>query len=230
MHKKEKGHLWLPIFFPKEKVRGDRVTFWLPLHEWHNNSSHAMTDSELLDGIQKGDDKALSVLYKTHYKVASHFVVQNGGADEDAKEVYQEAVILLYEKAVSGHLVLTCKISTYLYAVCRRLWLRKLAARQHSVGQVEEWEEVILGDDLFEDRKEEHLQAMDASLRLLGEPCRHVIESYYFHHQSMRQICEKMGYANEETAKNQKYKCLIRLKKLFFGITQSNDTTYGALC
>ena len=181
-----------------------------------------MTDSELLAGIQTGNDQALAMLYKLHFKMASHFVLNNNGGEDDAKEVYQEAVIHFYEKVRDGGLQLTCKISTYLYSVCRRMWLRKLASKSLYVGQVEDFEEFIeWEEEETTNRKEESYQVMNASLALLGEPCRAVIEAYYLHHQSMKQIGEKMGYANEETAKNQKYKCLMRLKKLFFGLYQN---------
>jgi RNA polymerase sigma factor (sigma-70 family) len=182
-----------------------------------------MTDSELLAGIQNGNDQALVLLYKLHYKMVSHFVLNNNGGEEDAKEVYHEAIILFYEKVREGSLQLTCKISTYLYSVCRRMWLRKLAIKSHYVGQIEDFEAFIEWEGGASEGEEESYLAMDASLGLLGEPCRTVMEEYYLHHQSMKQICLKMGYANEETAKNQKYKCLMRLKKLFFGLYQTKE-------
>jgi predicted DNA-binding protein YlxM (UPF0122 family) len=43
-----------------------------------------------------------------------------------------------------------------------------------------------------------------------------ILEDYYLHKKSMQEIAEKFGYTNAENAKNQKYKCLMRLKKLFF--------------
>ena len=57
---------------------------------------------------------------------------------------------------------------------------------------------------------------MHESLGQLGEPCRTILEDFFIRDFSMQQITEKMGYTNTDNAKNQKYKCLIRLKKLFF--------------
>lgn len=175
-----------------------------------------MTDSELLTGIQQGQNGALAFLYKSHYKMILHFVLNNNGSEDEAKELYQEAIIFFYEKVKSKTLLLQCKISTYLYSVCRRMWLKKLAFKSHYSGSIEDFEAFIQIEERADDFVETDYKAMEASLALLGEPCRTVIVSYYVERQSMQQIGEKMGYANAETAKNQKYKCLMRLKKLFF--------------
>jgi len=57
---------------------------------------------------------------------------------------------------------------------------------------------------------------MGNAMQLLGEPCKTIIEDFYIHNRSMQQICENFGYTNSDNAKTQKYKCLQRLKKLFF--------------
>jgi RNA polymerase sigma factor (sigma-70 family) len=182
-----------------------------------------MTDSEILAGIQSGNDRALALLYKEHYKMVSHFVMGNSGTEDEAKDVYQEAVILFYEKVSARVLQLNCKISTYLYSVCRRIWLRKLAGKKNYSGQVEEFEEFIRIDEETEDYSEDDFKTMSASLGMLGEPCRGIIEDYYLQNKSMQQICDKFGYTNADNAKNQKYKCLMRLKKVFFGMYQGNN-------
>ena len=72
-------------------------------------------------------------------------------------------------------------------------------------------------DEMIEiEEKENRFTKMDTALRALGEPCRSIIEDFYIRDFSMENISEKFGYTNPENAKNQKYKCLQRLKKLFF--------------
>ena len=53
-------------------------------------------------------------------------------------------------------------------------------------------------------------------MHMLGEPCRTLLEDFYIKASSMQDITEKFGYTNADNAKNQKYKCLMRLKKMFF--------------
>ena len=57
---------------------------------------------------------------------------------------------------------------------------------------------------------------MDRALNSLGEPCKSLLEAFYMEKKSMDQIALIFGYTNADNAKNQKYKCLMRLKKLFF--------------
>ena len=57
---------------------------------------------------------------------------------------------------------------------------------------------------------------MDSAMKSLGEPCKSLLEAYYINKKHMVEIAEEFGYTNADNAKNQKYKCLMRLKKLFF--------------
>jgi hypothetical protein len=60
------------------------------------------------------------------------------------------------------------------------------------------------------------IEMMHEALLKIGEPCKSLLEAYYFNKQQMQEIAFQFGYTNADNAKNQKYKCLIRLKKLFF--------------
>ncbi len=181
------------------------------------------SEADILTAIKQGDDMALSVLYKEHFRSIQHFVLNNTGSEHDAKDIYQEAIIILYEKVTKGGLELTCKISTFLYSISRRLWLRKLAAKSNYTGKIEDFESFIPIPEEMNDFRESQFQAMNYSLIQLGEPCRTIIEDYYMHNLNMVQISEKFGYTNAENAKNQKYKCLNRLKKMFFNIYKEQD-------
>ena len=71
-----------------------------------------MTDQEIFEKICQGDEKALEVLYKKYYRMMTKLVISNSGTEEEAKDIYQEALVVFWQKAVSGKLVLTSKIST----------------------------------------------------------------------------------------------------------------------
>ena len=150
--------------------------------------------------------------------MAVHLVCANSGTEQEAKDVYQEAVIAFYEKVQQPQFSLTCRIKTYLYAVCRRLWLKRLWEKKRTNGSMHELETFSgIEDEMIEiEEKENRFAKMDTDLKALGEPCRSIIEDFYIRDFSMENISEKFGYTNPENAKNQKYKCLQRLKKLFF--------------
>ena len=91
-------------------------------------------DAQLIRAIQSGDERALSQLYRLHWPMVSHFVLQNSGTEDDARDVYQEGVMVFYEKVRENSLELSCQIKTYLYAVCRRLWLKRLTTKSRLHG------------------------------------------------------------------------------------------------
>jgi len=73
-----------------------------------------------------------------------------------------------------------------------------------------------------ENETEEHekinaeFEIMEKALNNLGEPCKSLLEAYYLQKQNMQTIAANFGYTNAANAKTQKYKCLMRLKKIFF--------------
>ncbi len=182
-----------------------------------------MTDDELLMGLADGSDDALTHLYRRYFPMVLHFVTNNSGSEDDAKDIYQEVLIVLYEKVRSGSLELQCQLKTYIYSVGRRLWLKQLAQRSRfmvrdvempasdelAVGQISE-------DLLDHEERDRQFDLMADSLDRLGEPCRTLLDDFYIQHLNMQEITEKFGYTNTDNAKTQKYKCLMRLKRLFF--------------
>ena len=157
-------------------------------------------------------------LYKMHFPMVLNLVCSNSGTEQEAKDIYQEAVIAFYERVQQEHFRLTCRIKTFLYAICRRLWLKRLAEKKRFHGNIEETETFLQIDEVMldMDEREKQFSQMSKALNGLGEPCRSIIEDYYLRDLSMEAIRDKFGYTNADNAKNQKYKCLQRLKKLFF--------------
>ncbi len=181
-------------------------------------------EQDLLKGLAQNDRKAIETIYKQNYNMVQTLIVNNSGSTEDAKDVFQEAVIILYEKALSGTFELNCLIRTYVYSVCKRLWLKRLHQMQRFTSEIDTLEETVAVDDELE-AHEQHsndFQLMDRAMQNLGEPCKSLLESYYLQKKSMVAIAEEFGYTNADNAKNQKYKCLMRLKKLFFDQHKTN--------
>src|SRR4249920_3662197 len=180
------------------------------------------TDSNeqvLLKGLAANDRKAIETIYRVHYSMIQTLVINNSGTSDDARDIFQEAIIVLYEKAKSGSFELHAQLKTYLYAVCRRLWLKKLARQQRFSGDLANAPETIATEEDIEiyEHRTEDFELMERALGNLGEPCKELLESYYLRKKNMSEIAKEFGYTNADNAKNQKYKCLMRLKKIFFG-------------
>ena len=167
-----------------------------------------------------------------------HWINGAGGDDADAADVFQEAMVVLFEKACSADFRLTCKIGTYVFAICKHLWYKKLAQQKKMPGSlvIDDDSGGLAGPSYQEDiqvheEREQHYAQLDLALDALGEPCRSLLQAYYHQEKSMQEIAADFGYTNSENAKNQKYKCLTRLKKIFFNakanelLDQCNPTT-----
>ncbi|MHA4895441.1 RNA polymerase sigma factor [Pedobacter sp. PWIIR3] len=181
-------------------------------------SSSVPTDREVVLGILNNSDDALNKLYIGYFPMVLQLILNNNGDEDDAKDVYQEGIIVLYNKIKSGDFELSSKLKTYIYSVCRRIWLKKLAQQSRKTNNIADFEDVISTDVDVEDheQKEEQFSKMQSALVHLGEPCKTIIQDFYINNLSMQDISEKFGYTNTDNAKTQKYKCLQRLKKLFF--------------
>ncbi|MDB5197511.1 MAG: sigma-70 family polymerase sigma factor, partial [Flaviaesturariibacter sp.] len=102
----------------------------------------------LLQGLAKNDRKAIETIYKENYNVVQALVVNNSGTTDDAKDIFQEALIVLYEKVKTGSFELNCQIKTYVYSVSRRLWLKRLMYQNRfSIGEADE-ETVAVEEDV----------------------------------------------------------------------------------
>ena len=167
-----------------------------------------MTDKEILERIGQGDEKVLEHLYSRHYRMMVKMIQQNNGTEEEAKDVYQEALLAFWQKAASRKLVLTSKISTYLYSVCQNLWRKELdKKRRYSDTEVDKEE--------FQDYEErERLRIVKESIEELGDVCKKILTYYYFDGMSMADISKKLDFSGTDTAKTKKYKCKKKLDAL----------------
>jgi len=179
------------------------------------------TDSEYLEGLRLSNDAVIRSIYKKHYPVIARMVLNNNGTEQEAKDVFQETVLVLYHHVKKADFTLSCALQTYLYSVARRLWLKQIT-KKSGLSKLDErfyeGEDVVDAKtdlEVYEER-DQNISRMNESMGQLGEPCKALLEDFYTRHLSMDEIAEKFGYTNADNAKNQKYKCLQRLKKIFF--------------
>lgn len=180
-------------------------------------------DEEIILGIQNGDNIAVQKLYKFYYPTVAKMILNNSGSAEEAQDIFQETVMVLYDKITKGNFELSSKLKTFLYAVSKRLWLKQLTRGEskYHIDSIDNHEDSLIAVDAIEEHEilEKNLVQMEEALSGLGEPCKTILHDFYILNKSMTEIGEKFGYTNADNAKTQKYKCLQRLKKIFFKST-----------
>lgn len=179
----------------------------------------------LLQRLAQNDRQAAETIYKQYYNMVQSLIINNNGSFDDAKDIFQEAVIVLYEKARSGTFELNCQLKTYLYSVCRRLWLKRLQQQQQYIPDINGIAETVPVEEEIEAYGQRNVEfhMMEKAMLHLGEPCRSLLEAFYLQKRNMTEIASHFGYTNADNAKNQKYKCLMRLRKLFFAEHKNNN-------
>lgn len=175
-------------------------------------------ERSLLEGLAREDKDCIERIYRENYNMVHTLVLNNSGSSDDAADIFQEAMIVLFEKSRSEAFELSCQLKTYIYSICRRLWLKRLQNSKRLYGTVESADDVVSVEEDLESHEKRHneFQIMENAMSKIGEPCKSLLEAYYLQKKQMQQIAADFGYTNADNAKTQKYKCLVRLKKLFF--------------
>lgn len=190
------------------------------------NQKYFYTDETLFDGLSNYDSHAIEEIYRLYQPMVLSWLVTRGGNEADAYDIFQEGLMVLFEKAQDKDFKLTSKLSTYLIAVCKRIWYKKTQQRDITSSFDEKLETdsnengIEFGqydDDIqLHLEKEADFEKLEEALDVLGNPCSQLLKAFYLENKTMQEIALQFDYTNAENAKTQKYKCLNRLKKIFF--------------
>lgn len=159
-------------------------------------------------------EATLTKLYRRTFPMVRRQVKQLGGTEQDAQDVFHDALVIFYEKAISGTLVLTAAASTYLVSISQNLWRQELSRRNRSAAvewseanaQLVEEPEVTLNDS-------QEAFSVLGYVEQLGEKCKSILLSFYYFQQPLEQIATAHHYSSVRSATVQKFKCLERLRK-----------------
>ena len=174
------------------------------------------SDDRLLDMMKKGDEEALVMLYKANKRMVSSYLLRNSGNENDAQDMLQEAVIVLWERVRSGRFEHSAKLSTFIYATVQNMWRRRLIKMKREIPSdvnddvLNSYVQSTL-DDLIE---EEQSRNIAAALVKMGEPCRTLLILFYWEEKSMEQIAKELKFANADTVKSKKYQCKKALESI----------------
>jgi RNA polymerase sigma factor (sigma-70 family) len=175
-----------------------------------------MEDKEVIELIRKGNHtRAFEKVYD-NFPVIRKMIISSGGTADDAKDIFQDSIIIFYRMVLKPDFILTSAIGTFVYSVSRKLWLKKIRDDGSKIFSLKE--EDIIADDIkdLEDQMEESERIALAGkvIETIGEPCRSILLLFYFEKSTMKEIANQLGYSNENTTKAQKYKCIERGKKI----------------
>jgi RNA polymerase sigma factor (sigma-70 family) len=135
-----------------------------------------------------------------------------GGEYEDAKDIFQDALVILYEKAVEGRLEIQSSTSAYIMGIAKHLWMRQQRQNSHLLTFSELEGTIGLPDDFCRQPEKPRLRLF-RFLAAAGRRCMEILEAFYYQHMPLPEIAEEFGFANTRSATVQKHKCLEKARE-----------------
>lgn len=174
----------------------------------------------IIQGIRTGNQEIFNELYEKEFPSLVKFILQNKGGIDDAKDVFQDALVIIIEKAQLGTLNFNFQLGNYIFGICRILWKNKLRLSKRRVllnlelvdGELSFYRDLNVSIAIKEeipDKYNKFLQAYDQ----LGDRCKKLLELFYYKRFSWSRIAMIAGYSDAASARNQKYKCLEMIRR-----------------
>jgi RNA polymerase sigma factor (sigma-70 family) len=170
----------------------------------------ALSNKEVLFGLKTNNNKILNCIYHQAYPGIRNFVLNNSGTEDDAKDVFSEAMIVLYKKARMDCLDLNCCFNTFLYSVCKNIWLSEIKKQRSRLNLIqshyEDASDIDYENDQFSDYQFDKSLLFHKYFKTLSHNCQALLQMIIDHY-SYEEICTILGIKNKENAISRRYKC-----------------------
>lgn len=173
-------------------------------------------DHKLIKAILSGkDDHVLEVLYNELYPKIEYLILRNGGDQEEAQDIFQDAVVILYKQVKEDKFDQQYQIAGFVYTVSRNLWINRAKRKNRNTELPEDDQATPLEGNVMDDMlSEERAQYIEHVLSKLDPKCKDLLIYSIFHNLSMKEISKLMNFNSEDVAKTKNYKCKKKLLKI----------------
>ncbi|WP_439483476.1 RNA polymerase sigma factor [Cyclobacterium plantarum] len=175
-------------------------------------------DQKYIDALLNNNQKLLDELYEKYSGKIKWMVLKNNGSEDDAADIFQEALITIYHKARRESFELTCPMDAFLYLICKKKWLNVLSKRKVS-GKVTITDEdrSIPGEDSFllaEESllQEERMILLKNKINEIGASCREILQLSWSG-KSMEEVAGLLDFSYGY-ARKKKSECMAKLIEL----------------
>jgi RNA polymerase sigma factor (sigma-70 family) len=171
-------------------------------------ASNNYSEKELVRGIINENSDVIMYIYNNSYKSVRHMITINSGCEEDARDIFQDSLIILYKKLKARSLKLNCSVSTFIYSIARLLWLKELKIRGMEIKSIDEYNDWADEENnitrIYEEN--ERLKFYRRIFDQLSEDCRKILKMVMDSY-TIAEITSIMGYSSEQHTKNRRYRC-----------------------
>lgn len=176
-----------------------------------------LSDKQTITFLQSGEtakeDVACQFLYDQYYGLIESLVVKNGLEKTRTKDIFQDAIVVLWKMVNKKGFVLSSTVKTLLYAI----GYNQIRNRLRTVGRVTELkaeQDVIPIEASFFEKlvAVEKTKIVLQLLQTLGEDCQKIIQLYYYQQLSMKKIQTIFEDKSDAVTKNRKARCLKKIR------------------
>lgn len=181
----------------------------MPAESFPNNNFH-----EIALAFKNNEEHVLKKLYQEHYKMVEQYILQNSGDKDDAKDIYQEAFVAVWrniqlDKFVPQH---SNSLGAYIFQVSKNKWISHLRSVKNKNSVALDTGTETIAEETSEEAVND-IEKVAGYFKQLGEQCKEVLSRFYYNKESMKAIAARFNWT-EATAKNNKYRCLEKLRSL----------------
>jgi RNA polymerase sigma factor (sigma-70 family) len=174
------------------------------------------SDEAILKGLKEKRSDCIRYLYREYFPLAKSIVEKNSGSYQDAEDVFQDGVIILYQKILSGPLTLNCTLKTFFFSICRNIWMQRLDRKWRLLYQDDLVSETVEDYDAIpielNEEKLEKTRLYQLHFLSLPADCQKILKMF-LSKTSLKEISEHMGFKDVSYAKTRKYLCKNMLRK-----------------
>ncbi len=171
-------------------------------------------NNSLIKGIRNQDQFILQKIYSDYFPTIRRYIIENNGSEQDAKDVFQDAIIIIYRKIKEGTFELTSSFKSYIYSVCRFLWLKELSKNKERIEKTNSYLEYEEVPEISEDEfvKNEQYKLYQHHFKRLSKDCQKVLQ-LFLNKVALKDIAEELGIDSMQYIKRKKFKCKEQLVK-----------------
>ncbi|MBP7409582.1 MAG: sigma-70 family RNA polymerase sigma factor [Flavobacteriales bacterium] len=162
-------------------------------------------------GLHRNDPATIRALYAKHFPAIKHYVLQNSGTGNDAQDMFQEAMTVLWMSVKEGRFVPDAEPGGFLYRVAKNKWLDVVRSAAHKHMKVVHDDRALDHRIDAPDDIEERIVRLRGVYDTLDDKCRMVLDQFYFERKDLATIAAGMG-VEEESIRTIKYRCMMKLR------------------
>lgn len=173
---------------------------------------------QLIRGLKQRDHKILTEIYKQYFPMVLGYIVAHGGGDSDAKDIFQDSILVIYKLLDENKLEVKTDFGTFIIGIAKKMWLNQIRKEGIHQRYVEQADCDELEDHPFEKEieGETELNLIRKYIIKLGEDCRKVL-MWSAEGKTNDEIAKKLSYKSEKIVRTKKYRCKEYLIKLIKG-------------